>query len=172
MGTALGDRIRERRNELGYTQEKVAELMHATQSWYHKIEDGQIKRPSGQRLRTLADVLGLDFDDLSVLAGLADRPTTGAKFRATLPEEDAARLEEMHTRLDPHLVKLSPAQFQVVLQTAELWAEGHEIRQSRALDQGDTPPAPSPAPDERSEPQPPAPQSSESPNGPQNAPCT
>jgi transcriptional regulator with XRE-family HTH domain len=120
MGTALGDRIRQRRKELGYTQENVAELMHATQSWFHKIEDGQIKRPSGQRLRTLADVLGLDFDELSVLAGLADRPSTAAKFRATLPEEDAARLEEMHTRIDPLLTRMEADEFQALVRHAKL----------------------------------------------------
>lgn len=76
MGT-LGQRIKERRNELGYSQERLAELVHVTQGLIGQIESGRNKGsthlvPLAQALKCSAEWLATGKGDR--LAQMAQQP--------------------------------------------------------------------------------------------------
>jgi transcriptional regulator with XRE-family HTH domain len=57
----VGDRLRERRVQLGITQQRMAELLGVTYQQAHKYEKG-INRMSAGRLHQIAVILGVDVD--------------------------------------------------------------------------------------------------------------
>ncbi len=85
----LGDVIRNKRAELGFSLRDVAKRLEITPSYLSDIENDR-RVPSEQVTRTLAKFLNLDFDDLMALAGrfgedaeryLRRTPAAGALFR-------------------------------------------------------------------------------------------
>lgn len=151
---ALGTLLKRKRDELGYSQDYVADQLSMPLPSYGKIERGETRRPSTVRLRAIARFFNLDPDEVMVAAGEVRGRQAADRLLAQLEPEAVTRLREMHNRLDPHLVKLTPAQFQVVLQTAEMWAEAAEIRQAHdpARD-GTRPEAPQSSPEKTERPQ-------------------
>lgn len=75
METSLGSAIRARREELGLTQEELADRVAALgdetlrQSDISRIERGQVRLPRLPRLEMIAEALGFDVGSLLIAAG-------------------------------------------------------------------------------------------------------
>lgn len=67
----LGALLRQRREQLGLTQEWVADAVGVSQVSIGKIELGKTKSPRPQTLQRLAEVLHLDIADVYVALGRA-----------------------------------------------------------------------------------------------------
>ena len=61
---SLGTRVKERRIELGWTQEELARRLGVRQNVVSRLEAGGVKTPNLVMLRTLARVLGVTTDYL------------------------------------------------------------------------------------------------------------
>jgi transcriptional regulator with XRE-family HTH domain len=86
----LGALLRQRREQLGLTQEWVADAVGISQVSVGKIELGKTKSPRPQTLQRLAEVLGLDIADLYVALGRAADTYNGRRVAdAALPESEA-----------------------------------------------------------------------------------
>jgi transcriptional regulator with XRE-family HTH domain len=88
----LGALIRQRRRELGWTQEELAERIssddeYVRQSEISRIESGRIGLPRRERLERIADALGLPLGELLARSGWA-----GAEphFGPSVPSTDLA----------------------------------------------------------------------------------
>ena len=133
--TELGTLVRARRTELGLTQERLAEQVGRSQRWVSHIESGKaVGAMRTDLLYRLADALRVDPDALAVAAGIVRTRKAAAARRmlADMSQPDRVRLAEMHGQLDRHLLRLSPTQFEHVLQTARMWAEAADIRSQAA----------------------------------------
>ncbi|KAA0178845.1 helix-turn-helix transcriptional regulator [Cupriavidus gilardii] len=64
--TYVGQVVRDRREAIGLTQEKLARLADLSRETVQRLEAGTIKDLSFQRVTRLLAVLGLDFDSLSL----------------------------------------------------------------------------------------------------------
>jgi transcriptional regulator with XRE-family HTH domain len=91
--SALGEVIKARRIELGWTQEELAERVSADgefvrQSEISRIENGRIALPRRERLERIAQALGLPLGELLARSGWA-----GAEphFGSSATESDAER---------------------------------------------------------------------------------
>lgn len=69
---ALGRILRERREQLGKTQEEVADAVGVTQESVGKIELGKTRAPRPLTLQRLASFLRLDIADLYLALGRAN----------------------------------------------------------------------------------------------------
>jgi transcriptional regulator with XRE-family HTH domain len=102
----LGKNIRERRNELGWTQATLAELVRVDVETISRIERGAIV-PSILKLEQVADVLGLPLSELlrsaSTLA--QDQALEIFDWLQKLSETDRQFVLEEIQRLCKHLVK-------------------------------------------------------------------
>lgn len=67
----LGEAIRQRRLELGLTQEELAERIGdgVGQNYVSQLERDKVKLPRAERLARIADVLGLKLGDLLARSG-------------------------------------------------------------------------------------------------------
>ena len=70
---ALGLAVRQRRQELGVTQEQLANDSHLHQRWISNLENAQ-RNPSYPSLRRLAAGLGLSTSELIARAEQIERP--------------------------------------------------------------------------------------------------
>jgi transcriptional regulator with XRE-family HTH domain len=120
--------IKSKRDELGFSQEYVADQINVPLSWYSKVERGEMRQPNIERLRAVASILRLDADEVMIAAGWVRTAAAADRLLQQLDSEDAARLREMHNRIDPYFVRLTPAQVNVVLDTAKLWATSREMQ--------------------------------------------
>ena len=69
----FGERIRELRKASGLTQREFAEQLGIDFTYVSKIENGRIDVPPSEQLITrMADLLGVDANELLVLAGQFD----------------------------------------------------------------------------------------------------
>lgn len=59
MATKLGDKLRELRKKHGFTLEKLAEAAGLSKSYLWELENRDSQRPSAEKLKSLADVLGV-----------------------------------------------------------------------------------------------------------------
>ncbi len=109
FGKSLGDVIRDARVAREFTLRTLADRIGKTPSYLSDIENAR-RVPAEDVLRALADVLGLDFDDLMARAGrLGDQaerylkrtPAAGVLFRR-LSEANATpqQIEELLRKLD------------------------------------------------------------------------
>lgn len=64
----LAARLRTLREKSGLRPTAVAQASGVARGYYSKLEDGQIKRPSDEKLERLAVVLGGDLEELKLLA--------------------------------------------------------------------------------------------------------
>jgi len=62
----LGNKIKRLRNDLGYSQDELAELIHSNRLAIFRIETGKVNSSIG-RLRELAEVLKVELGDLVTL---------------------------------------------------------------------------------------------------------
>ena len=69
--SVLGERTRQLRHDLYWSQEKVARKVGVDRSYISQIETGHVGYPGSQIVRGLADVLGSTTD---YLLGLTDDP--------------------------------------------------------------------------------------------------
>jgi transcriptional regulator with XRE-family HTH domain len=60
----IGERIRTRRRELGWTQEELARRLGVRQNVISRLEAGNVNNPSVHMIRSLARILGVTADYL------------------------------------------------------------------------------------------------------------
>ena len=68
MSNEFGRTIRKRRREKGYTLNRFAKLAGISQSYLSLVERGLMKPPADDKVRQIADLLGMHRDDLMFLA--------------------------------------------------------------------------------------------------------
>jgi transcriptional regulator with XRE-family HTH domain len=94
----LGEYIRQVREGREMSARKLSEELHMHPSYISRVEAGNLKQPSPEKLQRIAEHLGLDYDDLCALAGyqapgLPDfLPYLRAKY--DMNDDDARRLGE------------------------------------------------------------------------------
>ncbi len=76
--------VRRYRKQRGLGVREVARALEVNPGWLGRIESGDLKQPSFERLQALADVLGAPADELFRAAGYEPSalPELGAYFRA------------------------------------------------------------------------------------------
>lgn len=95
----LGQTIRARRQELGLTQEDLADRIGPSvgQNYVSQLERDRVKLPRQERLRAIADILGIEAGELlerSGWTGASARIASSASAPATVaPADDAADAE-------------------------------------------------------------------------------
>jgi transcriptional regulator with XRE-family HTH domain len=107
MGSPLGDLLRQKRSDLGWTLREVQEKTGIHNAHLSQIEKGAITRPAPNILFTLASLYDLPYDQLLQLAGhfradnrQAQRSVQGAALHALeelTPEEQRQVLDFMKT---------------------------------------------------------------------------
>jgi len=65
----LGDRIRQLREESGFTQGQLAHGSAVSQGYLSQLENGEVKNPSAAVLLRVAEAMQIDADDLFEAAG-------------------------------------------------------------------------------------------------------
>ena len=65
----LGDRIRELREEFGFTQGQLAGNASVSQGYLSQLENGEVKNPSAAVLLRVAQAMHIDPDELFEAAG-------------------------------------------------------------------------------------------------------
>lgn len=65
----LGDRIRQLREECGFTQGQLAHGSAVSQGYLSQLENGEVKNPSAAVLLRVAEAMQIDADDLFEAAG-------------------------------------------------------------------------------------------------------
>jgi transcriptional regulator with XRE-family HTH domain len=90
----LGDQIRQRRTELGLTQEELAKRTGITKGFVSDVETGK-RNISAQTLLDLARVLGASLDAL--MKGETIQPSTGETGQVQIPSSlvELARRENL-----------------------------------------------------------------------------
>ncbi len=117
---SFGRVIRERRRQLGLTQEKVARRSKISTPYVGLLESGK-RHPSDKIVTRLAGVLGLDRRELFFLANPRTQAIvsprhngdTGAEYAAKMPEpetETKSAWEEFRQRWAPFFVAAQPPQ--------------------------------------------------------------
>jgi transcriptional regulator with XRE-family HTH domain len=99
--TTVGDRIKQRREELGLPLSHLSEIAKVSRSYLHEIENGQSVMPSAEHLYNIAEALGTS---VAVLLGKRTNPNAGEsdiEIPASLREfaKDAGLTEEEVHRL-------------------------------------------------------------------------
>lgn len=123
----IGDIVRERRKQLGWSQTDLAERVGVSQRTISRVEHNLfVDALRSDLLRRFADELGLKYDDLAVAAGLFDTRNAARAVYALnrMDGHDRERLIEIHGWIDPLLLQMTPGQIDVVRKVAELLLEG------------------------------------------------
>lgn len=101
----LGHFIAARRTEQGLSQEKLGALAGLPGSTIFRLERGEFKAPSPEKLQRLAGALEVDFEDLFTLAGyqapegLPGLPVYLRRKFDDLSDEEVERVERYVERL-------------------------------------------------------------------------
>jgi len=61
--------IQNKRKEKGYTLEELANKLDVDRSYISKLENDRVPAPSVDFIRRISDILSIDFEQLSLLAG-------------------------------------------------------------------------------------------------------
>ncbi|MEZ4523743.1 MAG: helix-turn-helix transcriptional regulator [Thermomicrobiales bacterium] len=151
----LGAAIRERRNELGLTQEELAERLaelgdeNIRQSDISRIEGGQVQLPRFDRLNYLSTALGISIGEMFINAGwisLEELETLLAaenRLQASAPELEEMEEEDDHVEVpdddsgpiavnsheDYERFRRNRIEFERVRELYEEAKEGHHPRQ-------------------------------------------
>lgn len=94
----LGQFITEQRTAKNLSVRKLADLAHVSHTEIHRLETGERKHPSPFTLRSIANALGIDFDEIMQIAGYTDDTLTASAPAVFLPgieELDEKELEEV-----------------------------------------------------------------------------
>lgn len=128
---AIGDRVRQFRDERGLSLSQLAERAKISKSYISAIEHGEAPRPSGQTLYAIAEALGVTMSDLLGRRLLTEspgkRPESLEQFARehNLPEADVQMLTSINFRGDRP-------------RTKQRWAHIYSaIRQTEWMDQAD-----------------------------------
>lgn len=100
---ALGDRVKQRREEKGITPAELARRASIAKSYLSEIESNNATRPSGSILYRLAEALGTTIADLlekEVRPAARDIPDSLKKFadEEGIPQEDLEMLAQIRFR--------------------------------------------------------------------------
>jgi len=93
---SLGDIIRTRRLQLGWTQGELAERVGKSQRWVSNLELGSVGQSRIATLKALANALSLDIEDLIIAAGQATSESRAKAVAEATPDYD-------EHALPPHL---------------------------------------------------------------------
>jgi transcriptional regulator with XRE-family HTH domain len=103
--SSIGERIKARREELGWSLSKLAEEASVSKGYLWSLEKGEVKsRPSGQTLYRIAEALGVTMSDLLgrelLIEPSQQRPTELLQFAAdaNLPDTDIEMLASISFR--------------------------------------------------------------------------
>ena len=88
----IGRRLLQRRKELDYTQEELAELLGIGTAYYGKIERGE-KCPSIERLILINEKLGMDLTYL--ITGKANKNTKEIQYFEKCPVDKRDYMEQL-----------------------------------------------------------------------------
>lgn len=92
----LADVIRNRRAELGKTQEELAEMLSMSQEWVTGVETGKILEPRLKTLQRVSLVMGIPVEELLIAARMATSQTGARRVIASIG------MNEAPSRSDPH----------------------------------------------------------------------
>lgn len=94
--TPLGQTLRQVRQQLGLTQEELAQRTGLKRSWLSLVESGEIPNPSASRLAKLAGALGLSPEAMGQLTGYraAPDPLSDPRFELMFHQIKELTLEE------------------------------------------------------------------------------
>ncbi|NQU83139.1 MAG: helix-turn-helix transcriptional regulator [Parcubacteria group bacterium] len=67
--TEFAKLIQNKRKEKGYTLEELANKLNVDKSYISKLENDKVPAPSVNLIRRISEVLLIDFEQLSLLAG-------------------------------------------------------------------------------------------------------
>lgn len=100
---ALGDRIKQRRNEKGITAIELARRAGVSKGYVSELESGHAARPSGDVLYRLATALGTTVADLleqEVRPASREVPASLRQYaeESELPEDDVRMLAQIRFR--------------------------------------------------------------------------
>jgi transcriptional regulator with XRE-family HTH domain len=117
---SLGQLIRERRAELGMTQEELAERIGKGQNYLSHVERGRIQRPGREIMRAIADALDLPMVDLVVAsAGWADLSDIG-DAAGHGPDGELDVTAPLYVYLQAHLHELSEDEQRVIIEVIRM----------------------------------------------------
>ena len=94
----FGGKLKALRQKAGWSQEQLAAASRTSTSTIQKIERGITPHPHYTTLLGIAEALGVDYEDLAIMAG---RPTISGALTGSEMDEIAEQLAE---RLGPRLV--------------------------------------------------------------------
>jgi len=99
--TALGAKIRELRNNKGYTLEKLAELSDSSKSYIWELENKAPPRPSAEKLSKIAHHLGVTIEYLiDEEASITVEEATDAKFYRKYQQMDDKTKAKIRSMVD------------------------------------------------------------------------
>ncbi|MGD0713130.1 MAG: helix-turn-helix transcriptional regulator [Gaiellaceae bacterium] len=84
MAPTLGGELHKVRKLRGLSLKAVADPAGMSATYLQKLERDEVESPSPHRLQSLAEVLGLDYGDLFVLAGYP-APTANGSAETSVP---------------------------------------------------------------------------------------
>lgn len=81
--------LKKKREELGYSQNKIAKLIGITQSYYNTIERGEVKNPPSEEV----------LENMAKVLNLSEKETRDFKYLAAIERTPAIILEELKNYL-------------------------------------------------------------------------
>lgn len=99
----LGHFITEQRTAKNLSIRKLADLAHISHTEIHRLETGERKHPSPLTLRSIANALQINFDEIMQVAGYANNTLPAAAAQVILPGIeglDERELEEVRDFID------------------------------------------------------------------------
>lgn len=96
---AIGRRVERARKARGWSQNQLTERARVSAGYVSRLEDGQYKRPSAQKLTAIANALSMKVTDLTEGTGGAAPDDLSALIRAAFGG-DARKIEDflLYTR--------------------------------------------------------------------------
>lgn len=108
-----GKKVRELRKKYNMTMKELADKSGTASSYISDIENGKIKKPSGEKLKKIAEVFGVTTDDLlnahekakcelenALLKGNGNIPELVKNYEVTAKEDSINRFHELVELLD------------------------------------------------------------------------
>lgn len=89
----LGDILKEHRNLSGLTLRQIQEATGISNAYLSQLESNKIKKPSINFIYKLANIYGIDLDDLMVAAGFFDKKLMPTAQWGITPDEEQKLLD-------------------------------------------------------------------------------
>lgn len=101
MTTTLGTKIRELRDNKGYTLEKLAELTKSSKSYIWELENKAPPRPSAEKISKIAEQLGVTIEYLlDDQANITIADAADARFYRKYQQKDEKTKSKIRKLLD------------------------------------------------------------------------